>query len=77
MEGQLFIEAAAGDKQRHPHSLAVGDIAVFDLTVIHQGPSFLLALTPLYTHWRALARCRKNRRADGPPVAFAPVDLKL
>ena len=35
LEAVFAVVGAAGDEQRHPDALAIGDVAVFDLTVIH------------------------------------------
>ena len=34
----IAVVGAAGDEKRHADALAVGNVAVFDLSVVHRGP---------------------------------------
>ena len=34
------VVAAAGDEERHPHADAVGDVALFQVSVVHSMTSF-------------------------------------
>ena len=38
LKAVLAVIGAAGDEQGDPHSLAIGNVAVFDLTVVHDSP---------------------------------------
>ena len=38
LEAVFAAVGAAGDEKRHADALAVGDVAVFDLSVVHRGP---------------------------------------
>ena len=86
LEAVFAVIGAAGDEQRHPDALAVGDVTVFDLTVVHGVPFRRRAgwcVCPYYIrgggcwqdrnpagHWPAGVKIQLNREQE---AAFSPL----